>query len=59
MHFYDLAFHKTSIKTSYMYVYTLPTNANTLDAPTLQPRGDVAFLQEKFKRDPCAWRGTA
>jgi len=33
------------------YVYTLPTNVNMLNAPTLQPCGDVPFLQEKFKRD--------
>jgi hypothetical protein len=33
------------------YVYTLPTNVTLQTAPTLTPVGDVAFLQEKFKRD--------
>lgn len=33
------------------YVYTLPTNVGTLNAPVLQPCSDVSFLQEKFKRD--------
>jgi hypothetical protein len=33
------------------YVYTLPVNVGLEQAPVLQPCGDVAFLQEKFKRD--------